>query len=70
MEAQLERIIDALGPHAEKDRLWWARCARLFGEPGVSRALGQLKDSPARHKGKVLTKIFKDLAQERGILLQ
>lgn len=67
VQAQLGRILDVLGPDAEKDRLWWARCAMIFGEPGVSRALGQLKDAPnVRHPGRLLTKIFKDLARETG----
>jgi hypothetical protein len=65
----VERIAEQVGGH--DDLLWWARCAERLGRGGVDRALGQLKEAAARggvrNPGGLLTKIFKDIAAERGV---
>ena len=67
---QLERIYAALPEGAEKDERWWTRCVQRLGATAVDRALGQLSDAPGvREPGRLLSHIFKDLAKERGILL-
>lgn len=55
------------------DRIWWARCAERLGADAVYFALGQLKEAKGIHKvknpGGLLTKILKDQAKRRGVLL-
>jgi hypothetical protein len=68
----VDRIVEATG--TDKDRAWWLRCAETLGQGGVDRALGQLRETcqlrPVRNRGAMLTKIFKDLARERGVTIQ
>jgi hypothetical protein len=65
------RIGEAVG--SADDDLWWARCAERLGPGAVDRGLGLLKE--ARRSGRVsnpgglLTKFFKDIADEGGIAL-
>lgn len=67
----VRRIAEATGN--ANDRVWWAQCAERLGPGAVDRALGQLKEVRAagrlRNPGGLLTKIFKDLAEEQGIVL-
>lgn len=69
--AQVERIVEAV--NGAKDRAWWATCVRLLGPHAADRALGQLREARTggvvRNPGGLLTKIFKDIAAERGIEL-
>jgi hypothetical protein len=71
LAAQVERIVAAVG--GEDDRIWWAQCVKRLGHGFVDRGLGLLKESAAagrvRNPGGLLTKIFKDLAKEAGIML-
>lgn len=68
---QVERIVDAVG--SDKDRFWWTQCAKRLGPNSIERGLGQFKESTRIHKiknpGGLLSKIFMDIAQERGIVL-
>lgn len=71
VSALVDRIIEVT--RNRRDRLWWSQCARRLGQGAVDRALGQLKEGIAagkiRNRGAVLTKIFKDIAEESGIAL-
>ena len=64
-------IIEATG--CPDDRLWWIQCAKRLGHDSVYRALGQLKETcglrEVRSRGGMLTKIFKDIADEQGLTL-
>lgn len=55
------------------DELWWTQCAQRLGESGVYEALSELKLAKhrggVRSPGRLLTRILKDKAQQRGILL-
>jgi len=67
--ALVDRISDAVG--SGDDRPWWTQCVKRLGSGAVDRALGQLKEarqlSSVRNPGGLLTKIFKDIANEAGI---
>ena len=69
--AAVDRIADAIG--GDEDRVWWSQCVKRLGTGAVDRALGQLKEArqlnQIRNPGGLLTKIFKDLAKEAGIVL-
>jgi hypothetical protein len=69
---QVDRIVEAVG--SGDDRAWWAQCARRLGGGAVDRALGLLKEARStgrvRNPGAVLTKFFKDIAAEQGVLLR
>jgi hypothetical protein len=69
--AQVERIVAEVG--GAENYLWWSRCVRHLGPGAVDRALGQLKEARSlRHvlnPGGLLTKIFKEIAQEAGVAL-
>lgn len=69
LEYDVERIIEATG-NAD-DKPWWIQCAKRLGHGSIDRALGQLKETcqinKVKNKGGMLTKIFKDIAKERGI---
>lgn len=71
VEALVYRMVEAVGNR--EGRSWWARCAQLLGRGAVDRALGQLKEAcqlaSVKNRGGLLTKIFKDIAAERGVLL-
>jgi len=66
------RIIEAVGSDA--DRLWWAQCVRRLGPGAVDRALGLLKEARqsggVRNPGGLLTRFFKDIAEEAGVVLR
>jgi hypothetical protein len=51
----------------------FTQCVRRLGHGAVDRALGQLNEAIAtgkvRSRGALLTKIFKDIAEEAGIAL-
>lgn len=68
----VDRITDAVG--SADDRVWWARCAERLGAGAVDRALGQLKEvrraRPVPNPGGFVTKVFKDIAAEQGVLLR
>ncbi len=67
----VDRIVETTGNSA--DRLWWMQCAKRLGPGAVDRALGQLKEAremgQVRNPGGLLTKIFKDIAEESGVVL-
>src|SRR5262249_45065503 len=71
LSSLVDRIAEAVG--SGDDRLWWAQCVKRLGHGPVDRALGQLKEarqlSEVRNPGGLLTKIFKDIAEEAGIAL-
>jgi hypothetical protein len=56
------------------DRAWWVQCAIRLGRGPVERALGLLRDAcaagPERNRAALLTKILKDIAEERGVALR
>lgn len=68
----LDLIAEAVG--TRDDTVWWTYCIRRLGPGAVDRALGQLKDATratqVRNRGGLLTKIFKDIANESGEALQ
>lgn len=67
----VDRIAQAIG--GDEDRIWWSQCVRRLGAGAVDRALGQLKEArhlyQVKNPGGLLTKIFKDIATEAGIVL-
>jgi len=67
----VDRIVEATGDG--KSRAWWAQCAQSLGHGGVDRALGQLRETcdlrAVKNRGAMLTKIFQDLARERGVTI-
>lgn len=71
LEDQVERIIEAT--ESPRDRRWWINCVSRLGPAVVDRALGQLREAcgtgRVRNPAALLTKIFKDLAEEAGIEL-
>jgi hypothetical protein len=70
--AQVERVVAAVD--GARDRAWWAACVRRLGPHAADRALGQLREArgagAVRNPGGLLTKIFKDIAAERGMELR
>lgn len=64
----LDLITEAVG--SRDDVVWWTYCIRRLGGGAVDRALGQLKEAcragQVRNRGGLLTKIFKDIADESG----
>jgi hypothetical protein len=71
VSALVDRIVEMT--RDPSDRLWWMQCVRRLGPGPVDRALGQLKEAiqsgKVRSRGALLTKIFKDIAEEAGIVL-
>lgn len=71
VSALVDRIVEVT--RDPSDRLWWMQCVRRLGPGPVDRALGQLKEAiqsgKVRSRGALLTKIFKDIAEEAGIVL-
>jgi len=67
----VDRIVEATGD--AKSRAWWEQCAQTLGHGGVDRALGQLRGAcetqHVKRRGALLTKIFQDLACERGVTI-
>ena len=65
------RITDAVG--SADDHRWWAQCVSRLGAGAADRALGQLKEAchlgTVKNCGGLLTKIFKDIAEEAGVAL-
>lgn len=59
-------IVEKVG--SRDDVLWWTKCAEVLGADLVYRGLSQLKDAAqvqhVRSRGALLTKIFKDLAEQ------
>ena len=68
----MERITEAIG--SPRDRRWWTRCVARLGPGAVDRALGQLKEAcgtrRVRNPAALLTKIFKDIAEEARVSLR
>jgi hypothetical protein len=65
------RIADGVG--SSDDHRWWAQCLSRPGMGAVDRVLGQLKEAcylgTVKNRGGLLTKIFKDIAEEAGVAL-
>ena len=65
----VERIAEQVGGH--DDLLWWAQCAERLGRGGVDRGAGPAEGGDRTRRrpqpGGLLTKIFKDIAAERGV---
>ena len=57
-----------------EDRPWWGQCVRRLGVACADHTLGLLKETRDRQSvpnpGGLLTKMFKDVAAERGIGLR
>ncbi len=70
--AAVGRIAAAVG--SAEDRPWWGQCVRRLGVSCADHALGLLKETRDRqavqNPGGLLTKIFKDVAAERGVGLR
>ena len=70
--AAVGRITAAVG--SAEDRPWWGQCVRRLGIACADHALGLLKETRDRQSvpnpGGLLTKMFKDVAAERGVGLR
>src|SRR5262249_13795850 len=72
LEGLVEQMIRESG--GAGDRVWWVQGAIRLGRGPVDRALGLLRDACAagqvRNRAALLTKILKDIAEERGVALR